>query len=69
MATHSSVLAWRVPVDRGAWRAVVHRLAELDMPCTHTQLINNVVLLSGAQQSDSVIHTSILFRIPFPIKL
>ena len=28
MATHSSVLAWRVPVDRGAWRAVVHRLAE-----------------------------------------
>ena len=24
MATHSSILAWRIPVDRGAWRAIVH---------------------------------------------
>ena len=24
MATHSSILAWRVPTDRGAWRATVH---------------------------------------------
>ena len=23
MATHSSILAWRIPMDRGAWRAVV----------------------------------------------
>jgi len=23
MATHSSILAWRVPMDRGAWRAAV----------------------------------------------
>ena len=22
MATHSSILAWRIPMDRGAWRAV-----------------------------------------------
>ena len=29
MATHSSVLAWRIPVDRGAWRAAVHSVAEL----------------------------------------
>ena len=21
MATHSSILAWKIPVDRGAWRA------------------------------------------------
>ena len=21
MATHSSILAWRIPVDRGAWQA------------------------------------------------
>ena len=26
-ATHSSILAWE-PMDRGAWRAVVHRVAE-----------------------------------------
>ena len=24
MATHSSMLAWRVPMDRGAWQATVH---------------------------------------------
>ena len=22
MATHSSILAWRIPMDRGAWRAI-----------------------------------------------
>ena len=24
MATHSSILAWRIPMDRGAWEATVH---------------------------------------------
>ena len=24
MATHSSILAWRIPMDRGVWRATVH---------------------------------------------
>ena len=26
MATHSSILAWRIPMDRGAWQAAVHRV-------------------------------------------
>ena len=30
MATHSSILAWRIPKDRGACRATVHGVAELD---------------------------------------
>ena len=30
MATHSSILAWRIPLDRGAWWATVHRFEELD---------------------------------------
>ena len=30
MATHSSVLAWRIPMDRGAWRATVHVVMESD---------------------------------------
>ena len=30
MATHSSILAWRIPMDRGASRATVPRIAELD---------------------------------------
>ena len=28
MATYSSVLAWRIPTDRGAWWAPVHGAAE-----------------------------------------
>ena len=28
MATHSSVLAWRIPMDRGAWLAAVHGVAK-----------------------------------------
>jgi len=28
MATHSSILAWRIHMDRGAWRAAVHRVAK-----------------------------------------
>ena len=31
MATHSSILAWRIPMDRGAWWAIVHEAAESDM--------------------------------------
>ena len=28
MATHSSILAWRIPMDRGAWWAIVSGVAE-----------------------------------------
>ena len=28
MATHSSILAWRIPKVRGVWRATVHGVAE-----------------------------------------
>ena len=30
MATHSSILAWRIPMDRGAWRATIPGVAESD---------------------------------------
>ena len=30
MATHSSIFAWRMPMDRGAWWAIVHGGKELD---------------------------------------
>ena len=33
MATHSSILAWRIPMDRGAWQATVH-----GVPKSQTQL-------------------------------
>ena len=28
MATHSSILAWRIPMDRGAFQATVHMAAK-----------------------------------------
>ena len=28
MATHSSIRAWRIPMDREAWRATVPRVAK-----------------------------------------
>ena len=28
MATHSSILVWRIPKDRGTWQAIVHGVAK-----------------------------------------
>ena len=41
MATLSSILAWRVPMDRGVWRATVHEGhtesdATVVIACSHT---------------------------------
>ena len=41
MATHSYILAWRVPIDRGAWQATVPGVTESDtierLSTTHHQ--------------------------------
>ena len=31
METHSNILAWRIPMDRGTWRATVYGITESDM--------------------------------------
>ena len=41
MATHSSILAWKIPMDRGAWRATVQGVTKSwtrlsDLAHTHT---------------------------------
>ena len=42
-AAHSSILAWRIPMDRGAWRDTIHRVAksqtQLKQPITHARTI------------------------------
>ena len=30
MAIHSSITAWRIPLDRGAWRTTIHGVTESD---------------------------------------
>ena len=35
MATHSSILAWRIPIDREAWQATIHGVIR-----SRTQLSN-----------------------------
>ena len=35
MANHSNILAWRIPMDKGAWWATVHGVAK-----SQTQLNN-----------------------------
>ena len=32
MATHCSILAWRIPKDRGAWQPAVHGVAKSQTP-------------------------------------
>ena len=31
MATHSSILTWGIPMNRGSWQATVHGVTESDM--------------------------------------
>ena len=53
MATHSSILAWRIPMDREAWRTTVHGIAKsrssLSDQAQHTRL--KIIFPSSGSQS------------------
>ena len=34
MAIHSSILAWRNPMDRGAWQGIVYKVAKNQTPAS-----------------------------------
>ena len=44
MATHSSILVWRIPVDREAWQATVHGVTK-----SQTQLSDRAHFLLKVQ--------------------
>ena len=50
MAIHSSILAWKNPMDRGARGATVHEVTESDT----TEQLNHHQPPSGRQKEDSV---------------
>ena len=56
MATHSSTVAWRIPMDRGAWRAAVHGVPRLGHECsdsasTQRRWCSAVTRRAGSQES------------------
>ena len=46
MATHSSILAWRIPLDRGAWWAIVHGVTESDTTDNNNDRATNTFSLT-----------------------
>ena len=76
MATHSSVLAWRIPgmVEPGGLPSMgSHRVGHdwSDLAASAAEPINNVVIVPGEQQSNSAVHMppSILPPTPLPSRL
>ena len=47
MATHSSILAWRIPWTKGAWWATVHRVGRKELDTTEqAHLLSSSNILS-----------------------
>ena len=61
MVLHSSTLAWKNPMDRGAWWAAVHGVTK-----SHTQLGNFTFTFDfHALEKEMATHSSVLaWRIP-----
>ena len=54
IATHSSILAWRIPMDREAWWATVHRVAESD--ATERLMLSVILDVSSHDANIATIH-------------
>ena len=61
MATHSSILAWRIPVEGGAWWAIVHGVTK-----SQTRLSDFTFTFHfPALEKEMATHSSVLaWRIP-----
>jgi len=69
MATHSSIQAWRIPMDRGAWQDTLHgrQSDTTERLSTHTQITRG----RGSQYLMSINFSTVYFhlRIQPPKKL
>ena len=50
MATHSSILAWRLPIDIGAWWVMVQRITKFDM-IEVTEYAGTVIWVTNTRSS------------------
>ena len=53
MAIHSSVLAWRIPMDRGAWWSAVHGVTKTQTLPLYSPLKRVLDLLKEVGKGDS----------------
>ena len=51
MATHSSLLTWRSPMNRGAWWTTVHEVSESDRTGRRSLLRRTMVLDRGVERN------------------
>ena len=50
MAIHSSIFAWRIPMDRGSWQATAHGVAESDTKWLSTENYNSVLTKGSVEK-------------------
>ena len=63
MATHSRILAWRIPKGRGAWWATVHEVAE-----SRTGLSNSTQLSTAHTYIPSLLNYRPHFILFLPVR-
>ena len=56
MASHSSILAWRIPMDRGAWQAKVHSVTKSWTGLKWLSMPFYCVILTDTQSCLNIIH-------------
>ena len=74
MATHSRILAWRIPMDRGAWRAPVCGVAKSrtwlgDCAQAHIRTSKYMLISNEIVPCQFLIKGMVLFKINNPITL
>ena len=61
MATHSSILAWRIPIGRGTWyMATVHGIAKSRSPLSNFHTLTRIDIASSTLAVSSVISNPLL---------
>ena len=60
MATHSSILTWRIPMDRGAWQAAVHGVAKSDRTKRLSTLIKEGFLCARTVHVGRILNRRVL---------